>query len=104
MASARLAEIGATSRTAGRASPLSASVGAAIGGPDLHDAQELIGAADLAMYAAKQNGKGAVQFFEPGMRRDAIARADLERELGPALARGEFELHYQPIVELATGG
>lgn len=97
-----LAEIGATSRPAGRASLLGASVGAAIGGTELREAQELIGAADLAMYAAKQNGKGAVRFFEPAMRLEAAARAELERELGSALRRGEFELHYQPIVELAT--
>ena len=97
-----LTEIGATARLAERASPLGASVGAAIGGPELEDAQELIAAADLAMYAAKQQGKGAVRFFEPAMRSEAAARAALERELGAALTRGEFELHYQPIVELAA--
>jgi diguanylate cyclase (GGDEF)-like protein len=97
-----LAEIAATARPAGGASLLGASVGAAIGGPDLHDAQELIAAADLAMYAAKQDGKGALRFFEPAMRREAAGRAELELELGTALARGEFELHYQPIVDLAT--
>ena len=54
------------------------------------------------MYAAKQQGKGAVRFFEPAMQSEAAGRAALERELGSALTRGEFELHYQPIVELAT--
>jgi len=97
-----LAGVGATSQPAGRTSLLSASVGAATGGPELREAQELIGAADLAMYAAKQGGKGAVRFFEPSMQREAADRAELERELGSALHGGEFELHYQPIVELAT--
>ena len=97
-----LVEIGATARPAGRGSPLGASVGAAIGGPELEDAQELIAAADMAMYATKQQGKGAVRFYEPAMRSEAAARVELERELGSALTRGEFELHYQPIVELAT--
>ena len=60
-----LIEIGAAARLAGRASPLGASVGAALGGLELDDAQALIAAADLAMYAAKQEGKGAVRFFEP---------------------------------------
>jgi diguanylate cyclase (GGDEF)-like protein len=97
-----LIEIGAAARPAGRASPLGASVGAAIGRPELEDAQELIAAADLAMYAAKQQGKGAVRFFEPAMQCEAAARSELERELSSPLSRGEFELHYQPIVELAT--
>jgi diguanylate cyclase (GGDEF)-like protein len=97
-----LAEIGATARPAGRASPLGASVGAALGGPELEDAQELIAAADMAMYAAKQDGEGAVRFYESAMQDEAAVRAQLERDLGFALTRGEFELHYQPIVELAT--
>jgi len=97
-----LTEIGATARPAGRASPLGASVGAAVGGPELDDAQELIAAADMAMYAAKQDGDGALRFYEPAMQDEAAVRAQLERDLGFALTRGEFELHYQPIVELAT--
>jgi diguanylate cyclase (GGDEF)-like protein len=97
-----LAEIGAAARPAGRASPLGASVGAVIGGPELDDAQELIAAADMAMYAAKQDGRGAVRFYEPAMQDEAAVRAQLERDLGFALTRGELELHYQPIVELAT--
>jgi diguanylate cyclase (GGDEF)-like protein len=97
-----LTEIGATARPAGRASPLGASVGAAIGGSELDDAQELIAAADMAMYAAKQDGEGMVRFYEPAMQDEAAVRAQLDRDLGFALTRGEFELHYQPIVELAT--
>jgi diguanylate cyclase (GGDEF)-like protein len=97
-----LTEVGATARPAGRASPLGASVGAALGGPGLEDAQELIAAADMAMYAAKQDGEGAVRFYESAMQEEAAVRAQLERDLGFALTRGEFELHYQPIVELAT--
>ena len=54
------------------------------------------------MYAAKQQGKGAVRFYEPAMRREAAARAGLEHELASALTRGEFELRYQPIVELGS--
>ena len=59
--------------------------------------------ADLAMYAAKDRGKGRVVRFEPGMRTRLVERLELSDELGLALERDELVLEYQPLVELATG-
>jgi len=61
----------------------------------------LFQSADTAMYRAKEGGRNAFCFFEPAMRRAAQARMTLEMALRRALARGEFELHYQPRVDLA---
>ena len=66
------------------------------------DADELVRDADLAMYSAKQSGKGAWALFEPGMHDDASERLTLRSELHLALERDELRLHYQPIVDLRT--
>jgi diguanylate cyclase (GGDEF)-like protein/PAS domain S-box-containing protein len=66
-------------------------------------ADTLLRDADVAMYAAKRAGKGRYVVHEPGMTADASARLELEAELRRALERGELRVHYQPIVELATG-
>ncbi len=55
------------------------------------------------MYLAKQSGKGHHEIFQPGMRQDVIDRLELRVELAEALARNEFVLHYQPIIEVVTG-
>jgi EAL domain-containing protein (putative c-di-GMP-specific phosphodiesterase class I) len=55
------------------------------------------------MYMAKSRGKNRVVLFEPGMHRAALARLALTGDLERALERREFVLHYQPIVDLATG-
>jgi EAL domain-containing protein (putative c-di-GMP-specific phosphodiesterase class I) len=55
------------------------------------------------MYMAKSRGKNRVVLFEPGMHRAALARLALKGDLERALERNEFVLHYQPIVDLATG-
>ena len=59
--------------------------------------------ADLALYRAKAQGRDRFRLFEPAMDEEAQARRRLERELRQALQRGEFVLHYQPQLELATG-
>ena len=59
--------------------------------------------ADLAMYRAKGAGKGRYAFFEPMMHAEAVGRLELEADLRAAITRGEFRLHYQPIVELVSG-
>ena len=81
---------------------IQASVGIAMS--DVADGGiELLRNADLAMYGAKHSGKGRHATFDPRMHSVAVARLELDSELRRALEREEFVLHYQPIVELATG-
>jgi diguanylate cyclase (GGDEF)-like protein/PAS domain S-box-containing protein len=71
--------------------------------PEDGDTRELLFQnADTAMYRAKAAGRNGFRFFEPDMRRAAQARMTLEMALRPALARGQFELHYQPRVDLKS--
>ena len=81
---------------------VSASIGLARGTPAV-DADALLRNADTAMYAAKDAGKGDHQWFAPAMHDALLARAEIQADLGPALARGEFWVAYQPIVALDTG-
>lgn len=78
------------------------SVGVAHGGGD-SSVEALLRDADIAMYLAKQSGKGHHEVFQPGMRQDMIERLEMRAELAEALARDEFVLQYQPIVEVASG-
>jgi diguanylate cyclase (GGDEF)-like protein len=65
--------------------------------------EALLRDADIAMYIAKQSGKAHHEVFEPGMRQEMMDRLEMRVELGDALARNEFVLHYQPIVEVDSG-
>ena len=65
--------------------------------------EALLRDADIAMYLAKQSGKGHHEVFQTGMRQEMIDRLELRVDLTEALARNEFVLHYQPIVEVETG-
>jgi diguanylate cyclase (GGDEF)-like protein/PAS domain S-box-containing protein len=76
------------------------SIGIATAPEDGDEADRLLKNADLALYAAKANGRGTYQFFEPRMDAQAKARRALEFDLREAIMCGGFELHYQPIVEL----
>jgi diguanylate cyclase (GGDEF)-like protein/PAS domain S-box-containing protein len=76
------------------------SVGIAIAPLDATERDELLKHADMALYAAKGAGRGTHRFFEPEMNERMQSRHELERDLRQALAAGEFELHYQPIVNL----
>ena len=63
----------------------------------------LIKNADLAMYRAKQHGKGTYVFYTEAMTSSALHRIELENGLKQALHKEEFVLHYQPVVNIATG-
>ena len=78
------------------------SVGIAIGPGDGQNPDVLMRNADLALYRAKEEGRGAFCFFEPGMDEAMRERRNMEIDLRRALAAGQFELHYQPIVNLGT--
>jgi diguanylate cyclase len=82
---------------------VSASVGVALHPGDAAGAEELLRSADLAMYSAKQAGRGQVAFFQASMNEEVRRRVELERELRDALERKQFELHYQPQLDLRTG-
>ncbi|HEX2525486.1 MAG TPA: EAL domain-containing protein [Geminicoccus sp.] len=84
-----------------RVATVGASIGIAIGPRDGATAAELARAADLALYQAKADGRGAVRKFERWMDARARARSNLEAELRRALVLRQFELHYQPQVNLA---
>jgi diguanylate cyclase (GGDEF)-like protein/PAS domain S-box-containing protein len=81
---------------------IGASVGISSAPGDGDDADQLLKNADLALYLAKAEGRGTYRFFEPQMDARAQARRSMEIDLRAALSRGEFELHYQPIYDLAT--
>ena len=66
-------------------------------------AEELLRNADVAMYMAKEAGKGRYQVFEPAMHDTALKRLELKADLQRAVDNGEFILHYQPVIELESG-
>ena len=80
-----------------------ASIGVAVVG-EATTASELLRHADLAMYEAKQRGKGCVEIFRSGLADRAHRRLVMEADLRSALERQELVLHYQPEVSLATEG
>jgi diguanylate cyclase (GGDEF)-like protein/PAS domain S-box-containing protein len=79
------------------------SIGMSVYPDDGADAETLIKNADTAMYQAKDNGRQSYQFFEPAMNVRAVERQFIEEGLRRALERHEFELHYQPKIDLKTG-
>jgi diguanylate cyclase (GGDEF)-like protein len=81
---------------------IGASVGIALTGEDDPDVELVMRQADLALYQAKQGGRGTWRCFEPAMDTPAEKRRALEEDLGSALTRGELELHYQPMVHGRT--
>jgi diguanylate cyclase (GGDEF)-like protein len=81
----------------------SASIGISVYPADGSDSDILVAHADEAMYFAKQAGRNSFQFFSPGMSVFSRERLDLESELRRALPMKQFEVHYQPKVDVATG-
>ena len=87
----------------GREVFIRASVGIALSVPGESETDELIRNADTAMYAAKAGGKGRYEFFRPFMHALALERFEVQADLERALVRGEFVVHYQPIVDFESG-
>ncbi|MFF9119913.1 aminotransferase class I/II-fold pyridoxal phosphate-dependent enzyme [Streptomyces massasporeus] len=82
--------------------PVSASVGVATA-RDSTDAEELLGHADLALYAAKAAGKRQWRRFKPLLRSRMVKRHDLQSQLAQAVADKAFALRYQPVVDITAG-
>ena len=81
----------------------SASVGLALSSTEFGAPEELLRNADAALGRAKTAGKARFEVFDREMHASAVARLQTELDLRRAIDRNEFELHYQPIVDLRTG-
>jgi diguanylate cyclase (GGDEF)-like protein/PAS domain S-box-containing protein len=82
---------------------IGASIGITIFPDDGRDVETLFRNADLAMYRAKNTGRNNAQFFEMALTTAALDRRALENDMRVALARNEFRLHFQPLINLASG-
>jgi diguanylate cyclase (GGDEF)-like protein len=78
------------------------SIGIALSPADGTEIDELVKHADLALYGAKAEGRANYRYFEPAMNARMRQRRGLEIDLRSALANGEFDLHYQPFINLQT--
>lgn len=87
----------------GRVFHLSGSVGISLYPSDGLTPVELVRNADSAMYQAKAQGRNTYRFYSEDMTRRAVMRQHMEESLHLATERGEFELHYQPQVNLLDG-
>ena len=87
----------------GQEQNVSVSIGISMYPDDGVHLRDLMSNADSAMYHAKKMGRGNYQFFTPEMNAAAGARLALERDLRRALEHGEFVLHYQPKIDMASG-
>lgn len=81
---------------------IGASIGVALSPDDGSTSEELIRNADLALYAAKDGGRGRHHFYAQDLHSDARERQQLEQDLRDAIAQGALELHYQPQVQVTT--
>src|SRR5215218_7771963 len=86
----------------GHQAVIGASIGISVGPIDGTSPDKLLRNADLALYRAKGDGRGTFRFFEPVMDLQMQTRRVMEQDLRKALPSGEFELHYQPVVNLAS--
>ncbi|CAN5207528.1 hypothetical protein BH20ACT9_BH20ACT9_06910 [soil metagenome] len=86
-----------------RSLAVTASVGIATNAEGGGQPGDLLRDADLAMYAAKRRGPGELAWFHASMHNSAVARLELESDLRTALVQHQLVVHYQPIVDLASG-
>lgn len=84
----------------GKTVVIGASVGIAMA--DGTSAEALLKAADLALYAAKSEGRGTWRFFDPDMNARLAARRQLEEDLRGALAAEQLDVHFQPKIDIST--
>jgi diguanylate cyclase (GGDEF)-like protein len=80
--------------------PADVSIGISIAPDDTIESEQLLKNADMALYRSKADGRGTFRFFEPQMDERVKARRTLELDLRNAIVNGEFELYYQPLVNL----
>ncbi len=80
-----------------------ASIGIALGTSGSATAEELMRQADVAMYVAKGKGKGRFTVFEPTTHAAVVRGMELRGDLDRAIRDRQFELHYQPVMELGSG-
>ena len=76
------------------------SIGIAVGPGDGESVDDLLMAADLALYAVKATGRGTYRFYDKSMNEELSDRRHIEMDLREAVARDELSLHYQPIIDL----
>ncbi|GAA3602289.1 hypothetical protein GCM10022223_17570 [Kineosporia mesophila] len=88
---------------AGSHAVIGASVGIALARDAQVDADQLLQDADMAAYRAKTNGRGRAEMFDADLRAELAARAQLEADIQLGLTQDQFELHYQPVMDVATG-
>lgn len=81
----------------------SCSIGISIYPNDADNIETMMRNADAAMYSAKSAGRNNFQFFNEEMNRNAIERLNIENNLQYALGNREFELHFQPIIDISSG-
>ena len=86
----------------GQSVVIGASVGIALAPEHGSTSEELIRNVDLALYAAKDAGRGVFRFYAEDLHAAAEERAELEQDLREAIAKGQLELYYQPVVYAAT--
>jgi diguanylate cyclase (GGDEF)-like protein len=78
----------------------SVSIGIAIGPQDGQTVDDLLMAADLALYSVKAGSRGTYKFYDRAMNKELNDRRQIETDLREAIERGELELHYQPVISL----
>ena len=83
-------------------SVIGATVGISVAPDDGDGPDQLLKNADMALYRAKGDGRGSYRFFEAGMDARAQARRLLELDLRTAMSTAEFEVHYQPLLDIKT--